>query len=240
MSEGAVTQINKKRKFVADGIFYAELNSLLTRELAEDGYSGVEVRVAPNKTQIIIKATRTKNVLGEKGQRIHELTSVIEKRFRFQPNQVDLFAERVENRALCATAQAESLRYKLLGGLAVRRACYGVMRYIMESQAKGCEVIVSGKLRAQRAKSMKFRDGYMIKTGQPVKDYVDSAVRHVLMKQGVLGIKVSIMLPYDPTGKITGRANKPQADVVTIIEPKEDIPVATPAKKTEESEQTAQ
>jgi ribosomal protein S3 len=57
-------------------------------------------------------------------------------------------------------------RYKLLGGLAVRRACYGVLRFIMEQGAKGAEVIVSGKLRAQRAKSMKFVDGYMIKSGQ--------------------------------------------------------------------------
>merc|ERR1712184_131907 len=137
-------------------------NALLSKELAEDGYSGVEVRTAPNKTQIIIKATRTKNVLGEKGRRIQELTAVIEKRFNFKPDQLNLFAERVENRALNAAAQAESLRYKLLGGLAVRRACYGVIRFIMESDARGCEVIVSGKIRAQRAKAMKFRDGYMI------------------------------------------------------------------------------
>ena len=45
------------------------------------------------------------------------------------------------------------------------------------------QVIVSGKLRAQRAKSMKFKDGYMISSGQPVKDYSDSAVRHVLLRQ---------------------------------------------------------
>ena len=36
-------QVSKKRKFVADGVFKAELNEFLTRELAEDGYSGVEV-----------------------------------------------------------------------------------------------------------------------------------------------------------------------------------------------------
>ena len=60
----------------------------------------------------------------------------------------------------------QSLRYKLLGGLAVRRACYGVLRFIMESGAKGCEVIVSGKLRAQRAKAMKFNEGYMKRSGQ--------------------------------------------------------------------------
>ena len=46
----------------------------MTRELAEDGYSGVEVRVTPTRTEIIIMATRTQNVLGEKGRRIRELT----------------------------------------------------------------------------------------------------------------------------------------------------------------------
>ena len=49
---------------------------------------------------------------------------------------------------------------------------------------------MSGKLRGQRAKSMKFVDGLMIHSGDPVNDYVDSACRHVLLRQGVLGIKV--------------------------------------------------
>jgi small subunit ribosomal protein S3e len=62
----------------------------------------------------------------------------------------------------------------------------------MESGAKGCEVVVSGKLRGQRAKSMKFVDGWMIHSGEPTNDYVDTAVRHVLLRQGVLGIKVSL------------------------------------------------
>lgn len=38
-----VVQFSKKRKFVADGIFKAELNEVLIQELAEDSYSGVEV-----------------------------------------------------------------------------------------------------------------------------------------------------------------------------------------------------
>nr|KAF6343595.1 ribosomal protein S3 [Pipistrellus kuhlii] len=156
-------QISKKRKFVADGIFKAELNEFLTRELAEDGYSGVEVRVTPNRTEIIILATR---------------------------------------------------------------ACYGVLRFIMESGAKGCEVVVSGKLRGQRAKSMKFVDGLMIHSGDPVNYYVDTAVRHVLLRQGVLGIKVKIMLPWDPSGKIGPK--KPLPDHVSIVEPKDEILPTTP------------
>lgn len=47
----------------------------------------------------------------------------------------------------------------------------------------GLQVIVSGKLRAARAKSMKFKDGYMISSGSPVNDYIDSAVRHVMLRQ---------------------------------------------------------
>ncbi len=74
------------------------------------------------------------------------------------------------------------------------RACYGVLRFIMESGAKGCEVIVSGKLRAQRAKAMKFKDGYMIASGHPAVEYIDGCVRHVMLRQGVLGIKVGGML----------------------------------------------
>merc|ERR1739848_902062 len=115
----------------------------------------------------------TREVLGEKGRRIRELTAVVQKRFGFPENSVELFAERVENRAMSAMAQCESLRFKLLGGLFVRRACYGVLRFVMEGGAKGCEVTVSGKLNAQRAKIMKFADGYMISTGEPKTKFVD-------------------------------------------------------------------
>ncbi len=71
----------------------------------------------------------------------------------------------------------------------------------MESGAKGCEVVVSGKLRAARAKSMKFTDGFMIHSGQPAKDFIDHATRHVLLRQGVLGIKVKIMRASSTPGK---------------------------------------
>jgi small subunit ribosomal protein S3e len=225
----ATNNISKKRKFVADGLFYAELNEFLQNELGEDGYAGVQVRVTPMRTEIIIRATRTQNVLGEKGRRIRELTSLVQKRFLFPEGSVELYAERVQNRALSAIAQAESLRFKLLGGLAVRRACYGVMRYVMENGAKGVEVIISGKLRAARAKAMKFRDGYMIKSGDAVNHYIDFAVRHIQLKQGVLGIKVKIQLPHDPTGK-NGVATKP-SDVVTVLDPKEEMPVSQPKQQ---------
>jgi len=97
------------------------LNGNSTRELAEEGYSGCEVRVTHARTEIIIRATHTQEVLGEKGRRIRELKALVEKRFKFPEGTLELYAEKVQFRGLSAVAQAESLRYKLLGGLAMRR-----------------------------------------------------------------------------------------------------------------------
>ena len=83
--------------------------------MAEDGYSGVEVRTTPGKTEIIIMATRTQNVLGEKGKRIRELTAVVQKRFSFPEGSVELYAEKVATRGLCAIAQVRNVCIYLEG-----------------------------------------------------------------------------------------------------------------------------
>ncbi|EHA8592358.1 putative 40S ribosomal protein S3-3 [Cocos nucifera] len=73
---------------------------------------------------------------------------------------------------------------------------------------------------------MKFKDDYMISSGQPVNEYIDSAVRHVLLRQGVLGIKVKIMLDWDPKGKQGPAA--PLPDLVTIHAAKEEEELILP------------
>merc|ERR1711990_542795 len=219
-AQAAARPISKKHLFVRDGLFKAELDEFFKRELAEDGYSGVIVR--KSKTcEVIIIATRPSQVLGEKTRRIRELTSIVNKRWSAEQGQIDLYVERVANRGLSAVSQAESLRYKLLGGLPVRRAAYGVLRFVMENGARGCEVVIAGKIRGQRAKGMKFVDGMMIHSGNPVKEYVDIAVRHVLLRQGVLGVRVKILKPYDETGMNGPKLLYP--DIVTILEPKEEV-----------------
>ncbi len=61
---------------------------------------------------------------------------------------------------------------------------------------------------------------YMIKSGRAKEEYVDRAVRHILMRQGVLGVTVSIMLDHDPSGKEGPKA--PLSDVITILDLKEE------------------
>ena len=83
--------------------------------------------IAAQQVGALIAAALRMRVAGVKGRRIRELTSVVQKRFKFPEGTVELYAEKVNNRGLCAIAQAESLRYKLLGGLAVRRCAFLVV-----------------------------------------------------------------------------------------------------------------
>ena len=66
----------------------------------------------------------------------------------------------------------------------------------------------------------------MIHSGQPAKDFIDDATRHVLLRQGVLGIKVKIMRGSDPEGK--AGPSKTLPDSVTINETKEEQAVVQP------------
>mmetsp|Transcript_44933 Transcript_44933/g.70433 ORF Transcript_44933/g.70433 Transcript_44933/m.70433 type:complete len:218 (+) Transcript_44933:1455-2108(+) len=213
--------ISKPRKFVTDGVFFSEISQLFEKELVDNGFSEVELRKKPFKIEIIIKGTKTQSIIGHKGRRIRELTRLIEKRYSFGEQKIELFVEKISNRGLCANSQADLLRFKLLKGIAVRRACYSIIRNAMESGAKGCMITVSGKLKAQRAKTMKFLEGYMIRSGNPTEMYVRKCTRHCFLQQGVIGIKVSIMLPWDPMGSIGPK--KPLPDVITVFESRKNF-----------------
>ncbi len=46
-------------------------------------------------------------------------------------------------------------------------------------------------------------------------------IHYLFTRQGVLGIKVKIMLPWDPNGKIGPK--KPLPDHVNVAEPKDEV-----------------
>lgn len=224
-----VRKINTKKKFVADGVFQAELNEFLTRCLGMDGYAGIEVRATSMSTEIRVKATKTREILEKSARKVRELKSLIEKRYNFNDvdNKVELAIKPLPyDKNLCAAAQAENLKYKLLGGTPVRLAANNILAQVMKrGGAKGCEVIISGKIRGQRAKSQKYKQGYIISTGQPRLEFVDEAVRHVELRQGILGVKVKILPDSE---RAVGKYRKVMPDHVKIHEPKDEVHDITP------------
>jgi ribosomal protein S3 len=67
---------------------------------------------------------------------------------------------------------------------------------------------------------MKFKKGYLISSGQAKEDYLETAVRHVLLKQGVMGVKVNIMKEYD--SKNSQCASVPLPDFIEFLDTKKD------------------
>ena len=72
---------------------------------------------------------------------------------------------------------------------------------------------------------MEFVDDLLIHSGAPENYYVDSAACRELLREGVLGIKVRIMLSWDPSAK-TG-PKRPWPDHVSIMDLKEETPPTT-------------
>jgi small subunit ribosomal protein S3e len=217
-----VKRLNTKKKFVADGVFNAELNAFLGKVLGMEGYAGLEIRATSVSTEIRVKVAKHDELKDKGARRVREIKSLIEKRYNFndEDNKVELTMRPLEyDRALCAAANAENLKYKLLSGTPVRMAVNNVLGGIMRRNAVGAEIIVSGKIRGQRAKAQKYNSGYQISTGQPKKEFIDEAVRHVNMRAGVLGVKVKIMMSVE---RKVGGVTKVFPDYIKIHEPKDD------------------
>ena len=60
----------------------------------EDGHAGIGARATSKYTKIIIRFTRTHDVLDEKRQQSCDLTSVVQGRFGFPGNSVKDFAQK--------------------------------------------------------------------------------------------------------------------------------------------------
>ena len=217
-----------KRKFINDGVFRAEVNELLQKAFADFGFSGIEVNFSKGKTEVRVLVSKFNQLMSRELKdttnsiKVNELRGLIEQRFGFNRegsnHKFSLHLKRTFHRGIEAQEQAEHLKKRLLMGTPARSAAMNVIRNMLNKGAKGCEVIISGKLRQQRAKSMKYKDGFMIHTGQPKKVFISSAVRHLELKQGIMGIKVKIMLPYNPEvnkGKGFG-VGEPLPDVITF------------------------
>jgi len=151
MADKKVKKVNTKKKFVADGVFQAELNELLVRTLGLEGYAGIEVRATNMSTEIRVRAAQCQDLLSKSTRKVKEIKSLIEKRYGFndEDNKVELSIKPLPFlKELSASANVETLKYKLLNGTPVRMAANNVIGTIMRrGGATGCEVIISGKIR---------------------------------------------------------------------------------------------
>jgi small subunit ribosomal protein S3 len=219
------------KHFINESLKKAEINEFLKNEFERAGYGGVDITKTPLGTHVVIYAMRPGLIIGRGGETIKRLAEVLEKNFMLPNPQISV-AE-IEIPELNAFVVASRIASALKRGVHFRRAGYWAVNQVMEAGALGVEVIISGKLRTERARYEKFRAGYLPKSGQPAIKYMRKAELHVQLKPGIFGVKVRIMPPD---------AEFP--DKVQIIEPaqvlkeEEAKPPEAEPEEPEEAEET--
>ena len=177
--------------FIENGIKLMQINEYLRSELVRAGFAGVDIQKTPLGVRITLKTSRPGLVIGKGGKRIQEITDVLQEKFGLELPQIEV--EEVSNPDLDAQIMAERLAYSLDRGRHYRRAGYYILRKVMDAGAKGVEIIISGKVTSQRARTQIFRAGTMSKSGQPAQEGVDKGIAQCIQKSGTLGIIVKIM-----------------------------------------------
>ncbi|MEM3769982.1 MAG: 30S ribosomal protein S3 [Candidatus Bathyarchaeia archaeon] len=170
-----------------------EIDEFLQKKLEKAGYGGVNVSETPLGTHVVIYAMRPGLVIGRSGETIRELAKILEERFNVSNPQISVSEIEVPelNPYIVATRVASALQR----GVHFRRAGFWALNQVIEAGALGAEIIISGKLRTERARYEKFRSGYLPKCGDPALKYMRKAEVHVQLKPGIFGVKVRIMPP---------------------------------------------
>jgi len=181
------------KHFIEESVKKTEIDEFLRNEFERAGYGGVSVTKTPLGTHIVIYTMRPGLVIGRGGETIRELARVLEEKFQLPNPQISV-AE-IEIPELNAYVVASRIASALKRGVHYRRSGYWALNQIMEAGALGAEIIISGKLRTDRARYEKFRAGYMPKSGEPPREYMRRAEVSVQLKPGILGVKVRIMPP---------------------------------------------
>jgi small subunit ribosomal protein S3 len=167
-----------------------ELNEFLAASLKDAGYGGVEVQKTPVGARITVFVTRPGLVIGRKGVGIKDLMAKIEQQFGLQNPQISVLE--VTNPELNPHIMCNRIAQLIERGTAFRRASMWSLNTIMNAGALGVEVVISGKLRTERAHFEKHTICVVPKSGNIAGQIVTTGLSHVLTKMGLMGIQLSI------------------------------------------------
>jgi len=180
-------------QFIEDGLQRTQIDEFFEDELGRAGYGGMEVAKTPMGTQIVLKAEKPGMVIGKGGKNIRKITTTLEEEFGLEDPQVDV--QEVDEPDLNARIVADRLANALERGWYFRKAGHTTIDRIMESGAKGAEIVLSGKVTGARSRVEKFNRGYIKHNGEPAEDIVDHGQGVAVMKLGTIGVDVKIIPP---------------------------------------------
>jgi len=219
-------KMSSERKFIRENTKRSLIKKFLLKEIEGAGFGGMTIQRTPIGTRINILVERPGMVIGKGGNKIKELTEIIQKKFDVDNPQIEI-QEAGASAPLNAQIMAEKLAEALERGWHFRRAGHSTVRRIMNAGAKGCQVIIAGKLTGARHRTEKFTEGHVKYCGEIAKEVMDEGFAVAKLKSGVLGVKVRIMKPD---------AKLPDEIRLKTLEEKEPEPKTEETKTREEPE----
>ena len=225
MAARGTAERRKDKRIVVENVRRVLLKEYLLRETQRAGFGGLDIQRTPMGTRITLIAERPGLVIGRKGGAIKSLTEAVERQFNFDNPQIEV--QEVANPSLNAQIMAEKLANALERGWHFRRAGHSTTRRIMEAGAKGCLVVIAGKLTGHRHRRVKFKGGHIKYCGEPRNTWMWKGFAIARMKPGVIGCSVRIM---DPDAKLPDEiAVKPRVPGVEAPAPAPQAEVEAPS-----------
>ncbi|HEC87689.1 MAG TPA: 30S ribosomal protein S3 [Thermoplasmata archaeon] len=183
-----------ERKFVQENQKRVLLKEFLMNESERAGFGGLKIQRTPMGTLITMQIERPGLIIGRGGKRIKELTETIENKFKVENPQIEI-EEVGSNIALNAQLMAQKVASALERGWHFRRVGHSTVRRIMDAGARGCQIIISGKLTGARHRTEKFTAGYIKYCGEVAKEVMEEGMAVAITKPGIIGVKVRLMRP---------------------------------------------
>ena len=125
------------------------LMDYLREHIKEAGFSHAEISKTPTGTRVALHVTRPGIVIGRKGTGIRELTEKLGSEFGLKNPQISVVE--IEKPELSPSVMCNRMASHLARGTAFRRATMWTLQQIMENNAMGVQITISGKLRGDRS-----------------------------------------------------------------------------------------
>lgn len=224
-----------ERKIIAGKKDEFAMKEYVKAKLGKGKVSDVRIERTPIGEKIIVVTTKPGLIIGRAGETIQELTRVLKKQFKLENPKVDV--EEVQNPDFDAKTIADqlALTFERFGPETFKMRAYKVLERLKEKGALGAEIILSGKLPSEKARSWRFTFGYLKKTGE-IK-MVNRAQATAKTKPGIVGIKVEIV-PKDAV--IPDKIIIPDKEIKEITVTAETETKAEETKTEEKVEQKAE
>ncbi len=182
-----------ERRIMQESMRRVLLKDYLVQQSARAGFGGLDIQRTPMGTRVTLICERPGILIGRRGELIKQLTQDIQSKFQLDNPQIEVQEERQP--ALNAQLMAEKLASTLERGWHFRRAGHSTVRRIMESGARGCQVILSGKLTGERHRTERFKSGMIKYCGEGARLHIEKGFYQARLKPGVIGVNVWIMRP---------------------------------------------